>query len=63
MFPAGFSLDRVESVCADDSLPATAVAGLVARLVEQSLVQAGEGRFWLLETLRTYARRAARGRG
>jgi predicted ATPase/DNA-binding SARP family transcriptional activator len=56
VFPAGLSLDRVESVCTDESLPATAVAGLLARLVEQSLVQAGEGRFWLLETLRTYAR-------
>ena len=55
MFPGTFSLDQVEAVCADESLPASAVAGLVARLVEQSLVQAGRGRFWLLETLRTYA--------
>ena len=32
-----------------------AIGPLLARLVEQSLVQAGDGRFWLLETLRTYA--------
>jgi predicted ATPase/DNA-binding SARP family transcriptional activator len=55
VFPASFSLDQVESVCADATLPAHVVAGLVARLVEQSLVQASIGRFRLLETLRTYA--------
>ncbi|GAA5118926.1 ATP-binding protein [Pseudonocardia adelaidensis] len=55
VFPGSFPLDRVESVCADESLPAAAVAGLLARLVEQSVVQVGRGWFWLLETLRTYA--------
>ncbi|MCV2487758.1 winged helix-turn-helix domain-containing protein [Geodermatophilus sp. YIM 151500] len=56
VFPGSFPLDRVEAVCADDGLPLPSVGPLLARLVEQSLVQAGEGRFWLLETLRTYTR-------
>ncbi|HVE98481.1 MAG TPA: BTAD domain-containing putative transcriptional regulator [Mycobacteriales bacterium] len=56
VFPGPFSLDQVESVCADEPSARTAIAGLVARLVEQSLVQTGQGRFWLLETLQAYAR-------
>ena len=56
VFPSAFSLDQVETVCADDLVARPAVAGLLARLVEQSLVQSAEGRFWLLETLRAYAR-------
>jgi predicted ATPase len=55
VFPGAFSLDQVEAVCADDAVPRPAVAGLLARLVEQSLVQSAQGRFWLLETLRAYA--------
>lgn len=55
VFPGAFSLAQAESVCADDRLPRSSVGPLVARLVEQSLVQAGAGRFWLLETLRAYA--------
>ena len=42
-------------MCADDTLPGAAVGPALARLVEQSLVQAVAGRFHLLETLRTYA--------
>ncbi|HEX2072808.1 MAG TPA: BTAD domain-containing putative transcriptional regulator [Geodermatophilus sp.] len=56
VFPGSFDLDQVESVCADDRLPRSGVAALLARLVEQSLVQGGGGRFRLLETLRAYAR-------
>ena len=55
VFPGTFSLDQVESVCADERIPRPAIGGLLARLVEQSQVQAGQGRFWLLETLRGYA--------
>jgi predicted ATPase/DNA-binding SARP family transcriptional activator len=55
VFPGAFSVDQAEAVCSGDSLPRAAIAPLVARLVEQSLLQAGEGRFWLLETLRAYA--------
>lgn len=55
VFPSAFSLEQAECVCADGQLPHQVVASLLARLVEQSMVQAGEGRFWLLETLRAYA--------
>ncbi|RFU19897.1 BTAD domain-containing putative transcriptional regulator [Geodermatophilus marinus] len=56
VFPASFPLDRAEAVCGGDGVPAEEVAGLLGRLVDKSLVQAGRGRFWLLETLRAYAR-------
>ncbi|MGY1697438.1 AfsR/SARP family transcriptional regulator [Geodermatophilus sp. SYSU D00814] len=55
VFPSAFTTERAESVCADGALPGSSVAPLLARLCEQSLVQAREGRFWLLQTLRTYA--------
>jgi predicted ATPase/DNA-binding winged helix-turn-helix (wHTH) protein len=55
VFPGAFSLDQAESVCVDGHVARAAMAPLLARLVDQSLVQAGRGRFWLLETLRAYA--------
>ncbi|MDT0353826.1 BTAD domain-containing putative transcriptional regulator [Pseudonocardia charpentierae] len=56
VFPAGFALAQAEAVCADGRLPQSAVPALLARLVEQSLVQRGpDHRFALLETLRAYA--------
>ena len=55
VFPGAFSLGQAESVCPDGSLPEPMLAPLLARLVEQSLVQVGDGRFWLLETLSAYA--------
>lgn len=55
VFPGAFSLGQAESVCADGRIPRPAVAPLLARLVEQSLVQLGDRRFWLLETLSAYA--------
>jgi predicted ATPase/DNA-binding SARP family transcriptional activator len=55
VFPSSFTVDRVEAVCAGVPLSPPAVAPLLARLSEQSLVQSGRGRFWLLETLRVYA--------
>ncbi|MDD7942917.1 BTAD domain-containing putative transcriptional regulator [Actinomycetospora lutea] len=55
VFPGTFSLGAAEAVCADDQLPPSSVGPLLARLVEQSLVQAGAGHFSLLETLRAYA--------
>lgn len=55
VFPQSFDLDQARAVCADGSLSTTAVTTALARLVEQSMVQAADGRFWLLETLRTYA--------
>ena len=55
VFPGPFRLREARLVCADDRLDASAVGPLLARLVEQSMVQSGAGRFWLLDTLRTYA--------
>jgi tetratricopeptide (TPR) repeat protein len=48
-------VQQAAAVCADESIAAVDAPPLLARLVEQSMVQAGGGRFWLLETLRTYA--------
>jgi predicted ATPase/DNA-binding SARP family transcriptional activator len=56
VFPGQFDLDQVECVCADEELPGSKVGPLLARLADQSLVQTGRGRFWLLETLRAFAR-------
>jgi predicted ATPase/DNA-binding SARP family transcriptional activator len=55
VFPGSFTAERAEAVCADEDLAAGAVAPLLARLCERSLLQADAGRFWLLQTLRTYA--------
>jgi len=55
VFPGPFRLAQVRTVCGDERLPAASVGAVLARLVEQSLVQAVDGRFHLLETLRTYA--------
>ena len=55
VFPGAFGLADARSVCADGRVAGNAVGPLLARLAEQSLVQTGGGRFWLLETLRTYA--------
>ncbi len=55
VFPSSFSVDQAEAVCAEAPLSPSTVAPLLARLSEQSLVQTGRGRFWLLETLRAYA--------
>ena len=57
VFPGPFRLAQARAVCADDTLPGAAVGPALARLVEQSLVQAVTGRFHLLQTLRTYAAR------
>ena len=55
IFPGSFDLHQARDVCADETLGRAAVAVALARLVEQSMVQGAEGRFRLLETLRTYA--------
>jgi predicted ATPase/DNA-binding SARP family transcriptional activator len=55
VFPSTFRLPQAEAVCSDDRLPVSAIGPLLARLVEQSLLQAGGGRFSLLETLHGYA--------
>jgi predicted ATPase/DNA-binding SARP family transcriptional activator len=60
IFVEGYDLDAVESVCGDDTLPASEVADLLTRLVDKSLVVArsddGLARFSMLETLSQYGR-------
>lgn len=65
--PGGFTLELAERVCATDEVPASAVAGCVADLVDKSMVVAAGGdapRYTQLEILRAYgrARLAERGR-
>ena len=60
-FLGGFELAAVEAVCAGDELDQSGIADVLARLVEKSLVVAGEStlgerRYRLLETVRVYAR-------
>jgi predicted ATPase len=59
VFAGGFDLAAAEAVCSGDGLEVAAVADLLARLVEKSLVSAddlGRGRrYRLLETVRLYA--------
>ena len=61
VFAGGFALDAVERVCGGGGLDAPAIADVLARLVEKSLVateedSARERRYRLLETVRMYAR-------
>ena len=59
VFAGGFDLAAAETICAGDRLEAAAVADVLARLVEKSLVSAEgvgrERRYRLLETVRLYA--------
>ncbi len=59
VFVGGWTLDMAERVCADRTLPAYDVLGLLADLVDKSLVQFesvdGEGRYRFLEVVRQYA--------
>ncbi len=60
VFAGAFTITAAEAVCADDVIRADAVAGLLARLVDKSLVvpaNLGEQvRFRLLQTLAQYGR-------
>ncbi|MEU8240478.1 winged helix-turn-helix domain-containing protein [Actinoplanes missouriensis] len=56
VFAGGFTVAAAEAVTADEWLPRTRIAGLLAGLVDRSLVvRHGAGRFRLLETVRAYA--------
>ena len=61
-FAGGCVLDAAEAVCAGDGVAASAVQGLLSRLVAKSLVvletpaSGGEARYRLLETIRQYGR-------
>jgi non-specific serine/threonine protein kinase len=61
VFAGGFDLEAAEAVCSADEVQSPDVLGLLAGLVEKSLVVADEGafgraRYRLLETLREFAR-------
>ncbi|MFV1971268.1 MAG: BTAD domain-containing putative transcriptional regulator, partial [Acidimicrobiia bacterium] len=59
VFSGGWSLDAAEAVVSDGAIERSEVAGLLARLVDRSLVErsslADESRYRLLETIRQYA--------
>jgi predicted ATPase/DNA-binding CsgD family transcriptional regulator len=57
---AGWSLEMAEQVCADEQIPAAEVLGLIAALVDKSLVAPepavlGQARYRMLDTIREYA--------
>jgi predicted ATPase/DNA-binding SARP family transcriptional activator len=60
VFPASFSIDAAESVCAGGGLDPADVFELLARLIDKSLVLVapggGDARYRLLETIRHYSR-------
>ena len=59
VFAGGWTLDAAERICADDGLPSAEIAGLLAALVDKSLVQASlepaVPRYQMLETIHEYA--------
>jgi non-specific serine/threonine protein kinase len=60
VFSGGFTIDAIEAVCADDAVDAVDALDILAGLVDKSLVtvtHAGrEARYFLLDTVRAYAR-------
>ena len=58
-FAGGWTLEMAENVCADEQLPAQDVLGLLADLIDRSLIQfnaeGNGGRYHLLEVVRQYA--------
>lgn len=67
VFAGSFTLAAAEAVCAEGSAPHAAVLDLLARLVDQSLLQVdvsgAEARYRLLETVRLYGRERLRAAG
>jgi non-specific serine/threonine protein kinase len=61
VFAGGWTLEAAETVCADDDLHRDDILDLLAALTRKSLVVAdettdGAERYWMLETVRDYAR-------
>ena len=68
VFAGGFTLAGAEAVCADGRLPVEEILDALGRLVDRSLLAAGDRRptgapFRLLETLRAYAAERLAGLG
>jgi predicted ATPase/DNA-binding CsgD family transcriptional regulator len=64
VFAGGCDEDAVTQVCADQQLPAEAIAGLLGALVEKSILKrqltGSSARYWLLDTLRQYGKQRLR---
>jgi predicted ATPase len=61
IFPSSCSIDAMEAVCAFEVLPREQILDLLASLVNKSLVMAGtllvpQARYWMLESVRVYAK-------
>ncbi len=60
VFAGGFTLEAAESVCVGQGVARDEVLDLLSHLVDKSMVvmqeRAGEARYWMLETIRQYAR-------
>lgn len=58
LFSGGATLDAAEQICSDDRIPPEAVLGVLASLVDKSLVEAAADersvRYRMLETVRAY---------
>ncbi|MFD7153016.1 BTAD domain-containing putative transcriptional regulator [Kribbella sp. NPDC059898] len=58
LFSGGATLDAAEQICSDEHLPAESVLGVLASLVDKSLVEAAADersvRYRMLETVRAY---------
>jgi non-specific serine/threonine protein kinase len=67
VFAGGWTLEATEAVCAGDEVAEHSVLDLLDGLVNKSLVQVEDGgdalRYWLLETIRAYARERLDARG
>ncbi|HUR09597.1 MAG TPA: BTAD domain-containing putative transcriptional regulator [Nonomuraea sp.] len=58
IFPGGATVDALEAICSDETLPAEDVLYVLGSLVEKSIVQVSgedEPRYRMLETIRAYA--------
>ncbi|WP_327141378.1 BTAD domain-containing putative transcriptional regulator [Nocardia sp. NBC_01327] len=58
LFPGGATVEALEAICADQTLPADDILYVLGALVEKSLVQSSGGdqpRYRMLETIRAYA--------
>jgi predicted ATPase/DNA-binding SARP family transcriptional activator len=63
VFAGGCSLEAAEAVCADGTIARRRVADLVGRLVDKSLLNAEDGRFRYVDTIRQFADEQLAGAG
>ncbi|WP_350280212.1 BTAD domain-containing putative transcriptional regulator [Kribbella sp. HUAS MG21] len=67
LFSGGATLDAAEQICSDESIPPESVLGVLASLVDKSLVEAAADersvRYRMLETVRAYGAEQLRAAG